>query len=358
VDLFWAAFSENPVEERGMTLGTSPRWGIPFRRGAEAIERGGAEHWPLRAAILNMRWHWLAKGAAALHLFGLAMIMTMGWHDPVAAASGAIGGLPALHLAFLLTTGAAAAMLTLGNRPAEEPPSLALDHMQPPAGVDQLLAQMSHELRTPLNAMIGFSELMLRELYGPLGHARYQEYAAHISESGDRLLKSAEDALAVTETMSAVMADRLAGRCERALASGLVREAWAAVGVAGTTVRLSVSNCSACDMPCERRATSQALQHLLREAVARAPASGTVEVRGRRRGGARSIEIRVATASEQAAGGAPDAVPHGQGRACTPAGSNLRVMLARLLLEMQGATLSLWEDDEGSWWACVAFPPR
>jgi hypothetical protein len=39
------------------------------------------------------------------------------------------------------------------------------------------------------------------------------------------------------------------------------------------------------------------------------------------------------------------------------AGASLRVVLARLLLEMQGATLSLWEDDNG-WAACVAFPPR
>ena len=209
------------------------------------------------------------------------------------------------------------------------------------AGVDQLLAQMSHELRTPLNAMIGFSEVMLRELYGPLGHARYQEYAAHISESGGQLLKSSEDALAVTETMSAVMADRLAGRRERVVASGLVREAWAARGAADSTVRLSVSNCAACDIPCERRATGQALQHLLREAIARAPAGGAIEVKGRRRGGARSIEIRVIDGSEQP----PSSVLDGAGQGSAgpyplAGGGSLRVMLARLLLEMQGATLS------------------
>ena len=46
-----------------------------------------------------------------------ALIVTMGWHDPSAAGSGAtIGGLPALHLAFLMTTGAAAALFTLGSR--------------------------------------------------------------------------------------------------------------------------------------------------------------------------------------------------------------------------------------------------
>jgi signal transduction histidine kinase len=215
------------------------------------------------------------------------------------------------------------------------------------------LAQMSHELRTPLNAMMGFSEVMLRELYGPLGHTRYQEYAAHISQSSGQLLKSAEDALAVTETMSAVMADRLAGRCERVAASTLVREAWAALGTAGGAVKLSVTNCSPCDIPCERRATSQALQHLLREASARAAGGGMLEVRGRRRGDIRSIEIRVIDAPDSAGQPPREGEPSAGGY--PPAGSSLRTMLARLLLEMQGATLSLWDDDTRCWSACVVF---
>ena len=333
-----------------MTLGTSPQGGTLFHPGAEAMEHRGARRWPAHAIDFRVNWQRLARGAAALHLFGLALIVTMGWHDPSITGLGTIGGLQALHLAFLITTGAAAAFLTLGSR-REEQPLQAADDTPPATGVNQLLAQMSHELRTPLNAMIGFSEVMLRELYGPLGHARYQEYAAHISESGGQLLRSAEDALAVTETMSAVMADRLAGRCERVVASGLVREAWAGVGASDGMVKLSVSNCAACDIACEKRATIQALQHLLREAIARAPAGGTVEVRGRRRGGARSIEVRV-TASVQSGTAGNNAGPY------PLAGGSLRVMLARLLLEMQGAALSLWDDDAGTWWAHLAFPPR
>ncbi|MEX0839558.1 MAG: histidine kinase dimerization/phospho-acceptor domain-containing protein, partial [Parvibaculum sp.] len=41
----------------------------------------------------------------------------------------------------------------------------------------EFLANMSHELRTPLNAVLGFSEAMSQELFGPLGHRRYVEYA-------------------------------------------------------------------------------------------------------------------------------------------------------------------------------------
>jgi hypothetical protein len=115
-----------------------------------------------------------------------------------------------------------------------------------------------------------------------------------------------------------------------------------------------MSNCTACDIVCERRATGQALQHLLREAVARTPAGGAVEVRGRRRGGARSIEIRIVSGSGAAESSRASSRPDGS---LEMSGSNLRVMLARLLLEMQGATLSLWDDGEaGIWYACVAFP--
>jgi cell cycle sensor histidine kinase DivJ len=52
----------------------------------------------------------------------------------------------------------------------------------------QFLANMSHELRTPLNAVIGFSEILNRELYGTLGEARYRDYARLIHESGEHLL--------------------------------------------------------------------------------------------------------------------------------------------------------------------------
>ncbi|MBI1405825.1 MAG: sensor histidine kinase [Caulobacter sp.] len=50
------------------------------------------------------------------------------------------------------------------------------------------LRMVSHELRTPLNAVIGFSEMLACELYGPLGAPQYKEYAEHIRDSGHKLL--------------------------------------------------------------------------------------------------------------------------------------------------------------------------
>ncbi|WP_045836091.1 HAMP domain-containing sensor histidine kinase [Hyphomicrobium sp. 99] len=52
----------------------------------------------------------------------------------------------------------------------------------------RFLATMSHELRTPLNAIMGFSEVMEKELLGPIGSDIYRDYARSIYQSGDHLL--------------------------------------------------------------------------------------------------------------------------------------------------------------------------
>lgn len=52
----------------------------------------------------------------------------------------------------------------------------------------EFLATMSHELRTPLNAILGFSEVMLKEIYGPVMPEPYRDYATGIHESGQHLL--------------------------------------------------------------------------------------------------------------------------------------------------------------------------
>ncbi|MCR9271015.1 MAG: PAS domain-containing sensor histidine kinase [Hyphomonadaceae bacterium] len=57
------------------------------------------------------------------------------------------------------------------------------------------LANMSHELRTPLNAINGFSEILVDEMYGPLGDERYKEYAQDILASGKHLLDMITDIL-------------------------------------------------------------------------------------------------------------------------------------------------------------------
>ena len=59
----------------------------------------------------------------------------------------------------------------------------------------QFLANMSHELRTPLNAIIGFSDMIERQLLGPIGTEKYLEYISGIRDSGEHLLDLISDIL-------------------------------------------------------------------------------------------------------------------------------------------------------------------
>lgn len=63
----------------------------------------------------------------------------------------------------------------------------------------EFLANMSHELRTPLNSIIGFSEVLVSEMLGPLGQPRYREYAQDINDSGTQLLALIKDILDVSQ---------------------------------------------------------------------------------------------------------------------------------------------------------------
>lgn len=61
-----------------------------------------------------------------------------------------------------------------------------------------LIAGVSHELRTPLNAIIGFSEMMVSQVFGDLGDERYLKYAEHIYSSSQHLLSVISDVLDAT----------------------------------------------------------------------------------------------------------------------------------------------------------------
>jgi signal transduction histidine kinase/CheY-like chemotaxis protein len=69
---------------------------------------------------------------------------------------------------------------------------------------DQFLSTMSHELRTPLNAVLGFSDLLAEQDYGPLNE-RQRRYVSHIHTGGKHLLTLINDIL----DLSKIEADRM-----------------------------------------------------------------------------------------------------------------------------------------------------
>jgi PAS domain S-box-containing protein len=142
----------------------------------------------------------------------------------------------------------------------------------------QFLATMSHELRTPLNAIIGFSDVMKREMMGPLVVPEYRGYAADIHGSGTFLLSIINELLDLSLIDSGemkldeslVQIDKIAASCV-----SLLRSKAAAKGV-----RLAQA-ATRCDPPLLRgdaRRIKQAVLNLLTNAIKFTPAGGSVEI--------------------------------------------------------------------------------
>lgn len=68
----------------------------------------------------------------------------------------------------------------------------------------EFVANMSHELRTPLNAIIGFSQVLLEQMFGPLNE-KQTEYTNDILGSGQHLLSLINDILDLSKVEAGKM---------------------------------------------------------------------------------------------------------------------------------------------------------
>jgi PAS domain S-box-containing protein len=141
----------------------------------------------------------------------------------------------------------------------------------------EFLANVSHELRTPLNAIIGFSEVMQREMFGPLGKLQYKEYAKDIHDSGVHLLKIINDIL----DLSKIEAGKFELHKEKLQMSDVVRSCLRLVSDRANAGKLALRTDVPTDLPpliADSRAVKQILINLLSNAVKFTPAGGEVRV--------------------------------------------------------------------------------
>jgi cell cycle sensor histidine kinase DivJ len=156
----------------------------------------------------------------------------------------------------------------------------------------RFLANMSHELRTPLNAVIGFSEVMTREMFGPIG-PRYQEYSRLIHESGAHLLDLINSVL----DMSKIEAGKFELQEELFELEDVVESALRFLRIpaerAGVALKMQVAP-GARLVFADRRAVKQVLVNLLSNGVKFTPPGGAVTVRAGLAGeGGRGVKIAV-----------------------------------------------------------------
>ncbi len=140
----------------------------------------------------------------------------------------------------------------------------------------EFLANMSHELRTPLNAINGFSEIMSAEMFGPLGHARYKEYAGDILNSGQHLLSLINDIL----DMSKIEAGKMTLRFEPMSVAEVVDDAMRLVRQraekAGLKLRTQLPALP--EIEADYRAVKQVLLNLLTNAIKFTPQGGSITI--------------------------------------------------------------------------------
>ena len=139
------------------------------------------------------------------------------------------------------------------------------------------LANISHELRTPLNAILGFSELIARECLGPVGNARYKEYAGDIHNSGSHLLSLINDLLDVAKIEAGRMeVEPEMVETERTLESAL-KFVGSRARERGQTLTIAVDD-SAAFLYADERALKQIVINLTSNAVKFTQDGGRIDV--------------------------------------------------------------------------------
>jgi len=223
----------------------------------------------------------------------------------------------------------------------------------------EFLANMSHELRTPLNAIIGFSEVMLAQMFGPMGSDKYAEYSRDIHRSGQFLLDVINDIL----DMSKIEAGRMSLECETLQVDAALDEVMRLITPrafeGGVTVERQVPQ--GFTLWADRRAFKQVLINLLSNAVKFTPEGGKITVSALASNGVMAIAIRDTGIGIPARDieklGRPFEQVENQFTK-SRGGSGLGLAISKSFVELHGGTLSIRSTVGQGTEVTITFPLR
>ena len=156
----------------------------------------------------------------------------------------------------------------------------------------RFLATMSHELRTPLNAILGFSEIIHKELLGPVGHPNYKDYVNDIHTSGQHLLNLINEIL----DLSRVEAGRYELNEEPVNLVHVVAECHRLLQLKATSKNITIVEDYTGNLPrlwADERAVRQVALNLLSNAIKFTPSGGEIRIKvGWAEGGGQFLSIR------------------------------------------------------------------
>jgi cell cycle sensor histidine kinase DivJ len=217
------------------------------------------------------------------------------------------------------------------------------------------IAEVSHELRTPLTHILGFSEMIERQMFGDLSE-RYVEYAGLIRRSGAHLLGLVNDLL----DLSRIEAGKYDLEMHRFDARDVVAEVVRLNVDAAATKSISLAMITP-ERPLMVRADDRALRRILINTVGNAvkftPESGSILVTASAHDGA----LRIDTADSGA--GIPEeertrlGATFERGSAGASAeGTGLGLSLVRALAGLHGGSLSFHDAPSGGALVRVEMP--
>ena len=222
------------------------------------------------------------------------------------------------------------------------------------------LANMSHELRTPLNAVMGFAEVIEREMFGPVGAAQYKEYAGDIHASGEHLLYLINDIL----DLSKIEAGKIELHEEQVDVADVIESSVTLLKHRAEEAHIRLAVRIANRLPqlrADETKIRQVLLNLLSNALKYTPAGGEVSVTAR---ASRSHGLSISIA-DTGIGISPEDMP----TALTPfgqvdnaanrdqRGTGLGLPPAKSLVERHGGNLELQSKPGKGTTVTVRFPP-
>ena len=234
------------------------------------------------------------------------------------------------------------------------------DALQADRAKSEFLAYMSHELRSPMNAIIGFSEIMKREMFGRMSPPKYREYAEDIHGSATHLLSLINDIL----DLSKAEAGKLQFNEGAVDLAAAVEAARRLVAVRAEASHIALRAQLAPNLPAltgDERMVKQMVLNLLSNAIKFTPSRGSVIVSaGQDAAGA--VFVAVADTGPGIAAADIPRILEAYGRAdsaekAATEGTGLGLTLVKAMIELHGGALEIESRPGAGSTFTLRFPP-
>jgi signal transduction histidine kinase len=223
----------------------------------------------------------------------------------------------------------------------------------------EFLANMSHELRTPLHAIIGFTKVLLAQMFGPVNE-KQREHLSDVLASGQHLLALINDVL----DLSKIEAGRLELELSEFSLPDVIESAVTLVRERAAHHRITLTVEVAPDvgaMVADARKMKQVLLNLLSNAVKFTPDGGRVDVIAGRSGDEVEIAVRdtgIGIAFEDTEAVFEEFRQVGRDAERAREGTGLGLTLTRRFVELHGGRIALASElGKGSTFT-VSIPIR